>query len=337
MNAKSSTQTGRLKYALVTAARNEEALIEQTILSVVAQTIRPVKWVIVSDGSTDGTDEIVNRHAREHDWIKLLRMPEHRDRQFAAKANCVNAGYAGLEGTDYGIIGNLDADVTFEPDFFEFLLGKFAAMPRLGVAGTPYVEDATKQDSHAYAHRFAQLEHVSGMCQLFRRECFEQVGGYVPIKGGAIDWVAVTTARMKGWQTQTFTEKSYFHHRKMGTGTHSALGTRFHYGRKAYYVGGHPLWEVLRGIFQMRERPWVLGGLCFLCGFGWAAVKRMERPISSELIAFHRAEQKARLKRILILKSMQAGERVDAATACGHPTVGNSKSQYVEEDKHRAN
>jgi glycosyltransferase involved in cell wall biosynthesis len=294
------TQADSLKYALVTAARNEEALIEQTILSVVAQTIRPVRWVIVSDGSTDGTDEIVKRHACKHDWIELLRMPEHRDRQFAAKAHCFNAGYSHLNGANFDIIGNLDADITFAPDYFEFLLGKFAAMPRLGVAGTPFVEDETKLDSHTYAHQFAQLEHVSGACQLFRRECFQQVGGYIPIKGGAIDWVAVTTARMKGWQTRTFTEKVCFHHRKLGTGNDHPLLVRFHYGQKAYYVGGHPLWEILRGIFEMREKPPVLGGLCFLCGFGWAAVKRIEQPISSELIAFHRAEQMARLRQAIL-------------------------------------
>lgn len=276
------------------------ALIEQTILAVVAQTIRPVRWVIVSDGSTDGTDEIVKRYACKHDWIELLRMPEHRDRQFAAKAHCFNAGYSHLNGANFDIIGNLDADISFEPDYFEFLLGKFATMPRLGVAGTPFVEDATKLGSHTYAHQFAQLEHVSGACQLFRRACFDQVGGYVPIKGGAIDWVAVTTARMKGWQTRTFTEKVCLHHRKLGTGNDHPLLVRFHYGQKAYYVGGHPLWEILRGIFQMREKPPVLGGLCFLCGFGWAAIKRMGRPISSELIAFHRAEQMARLRQAIL-------------------------------------
>ena len=327
-----------MKYALVTAARNEEALIEQTILSVVAQTTRPVRWVIVSDGSTDGTDEIVKRHASQHDWIKLLRMPEHRDRQFAAKANCFNAGYAALKGTDCDVVGNLDADITFVPDYFEFLLGKFTAMPRLGVAGTPFVEDASRLDSHTYAHPFAQLEHVSGGCQLFRRECFEQVGGYVPIKGGAIDWVAVTTARMKGWQTQTFTEKVCLHHRKLGTGDDHPLLVAFHYGRKAYYVGGHPVWEILRGIFRMRERPWIIGGLYFLGGYFWAAITRVQRPVSVELMAFHRAEQMARLKRIFMPKSMQTGMRVDGALARERPTVGNPKGYHlVEEDKHRAN
>jgi hypothetical protein len=131
---------------------------------------------------------------------------------------------------------------------------------------------------------------------MFRRRCFEEVGGYVPIKGGAIDWIAVTTARMKGWETQTFLERVCFHHRIIGTGNHSPLVARFHYGRKAYYVGGHPLWETLRGFFQMREKPLLIGGVYFNIGYWWAFITRMHRPVSSELIAFHRMEQMRRLK-----------------------------------------
>lgn len=287
-----------LKYALVTPARNEEALIEGTIRSVVAQTVRPVKWVIVSDGSTDRTDEIVKRFASEHAWIELLRMPEHRDRQFAAKAQGFNAGYARLKELEFDLIGNLDADITFEPDYYEFLLGQFARLERLGVTGTPFVEVSDQPGKHTYDHQFSNLQHVSGACQLFRRPCFEAVGGYVPIKGGAIDWIAVTTARMKGWQTRTFTDKVCIHHRKLGTGNHSPLMVRFHYGRKAYYVGGHPVWESLRGVFQMKERPLLLCGAYFLAGYWWACLTRMPRPVSPELMAFHRQEQMARLRRL---------------------------------------
>src|SRR5712691_5562273 len=219
-----------MTYTLITPARNEAAFIEGTIKSVIAQTCRPARWIIVSDGSTDGTDEIVQRYAAAHSWIELLRMPERRDRQFAAKAHAFNAGFARLKGLAFDIIGNLDADITFDPDYIEFLLARFVADPRLGVAGTPFVEDASQKHRHTYAHRFAQLEHVSGACQLFRRQCFEQVGGYVPIKGGAIDWIAVTTARMKSWKTRTFLEKTCFHHRKIGTGSDSQLMAHFRYG-----------------------------------------------------------------------------------------------------------
>lgn len=293
-----AVRAGDLTYVLITAARNEEAYIEGVIRSVIAQTARPARWVIVSDGSTDRTDAIVNSYASKHDWIELFRMPEHRDRQFAAKANCFNAGYERVGHLSFDLVGNLDADITMEPAYFEFLLGKFAENGELGVAGTPFVEDASQPGRHTYVHRFASREHVSGASQLFRRECFEEVGGYVPIKGGAIDWIAVTTARMKGWQTRTFVEKVCFHHRKIGTGNNSPLMARFHYGRKAYYVGGHPLWELLRGVFQMKEQPFVLGGLYFLAGYAWACATRMHRPVSPELMAFHRREQIARLKRL---------------------------------------
>ena len=238
-----------LQYVLITAARNEEAFLENTIRSVVTQTRKPLRWAIVSDGSTDRTDDIVKSYARENDWIELVRMPEHRDRQYAAKAHCVNAGYARVKDLNFDLVGNLDADITFDRDYYEFLLGKFAEMEDLGVAGTPLVEDFDRPDRHTYAHAFANFEHVSGPCQLFRRACFEAVGGYAPIKGGGLDWLAVTTARMKGWRTRTFVEMICFHHRKMGTARGGRLMAKFHHGQEDYYVGGHPLWQLLRGVF----------------------------------------------------------------------------------------
>jgi glycosyltransferase involved in cell wall biosynthesis len=305
-----------LKYVLVTPARNEEAFIEGTIRSVIAQTVRPERWVIVSDGSTDGTDDIVRRYTREFSWIELLRMPEHRDRQFAAKANCFAAGYDRLKSLEFDLVGNLDADITFDPGYYEFLLSRFSERPQLGVAGTPFVEDATQPANHSYAHGAANLTHVSGACQIFRKKCFADVGGYVAIKGGAIDWIAVTTARMRGWETRTFLEKVCFHHRKIGTGNHSPLLVRFHYGRKAYYVGGHPIWETLRGVFQLKESPRIFGGMYFIAGYWWACLTRMHRPVSRELIAFHRAEQLVRL-RGLFRRSPKSLGATDATVVTG--------------------
>src|SRR5881628_1965657 len=201
-----------LTYVLITPARNEEAHIEATITSVVAQTIRPVKWVIVSDGSTDRTDEIVKRYTAAHDWIELVRMPERTERHFAGKVHAFNAGYARVKQLNYDMIGSLDADITFDEDYFSFLLGKAAQNPSLGLVGTPFMEG-----NNRYDYRFVSIEHVSGACQLFRRACFEEIGGYVPVKSGGIDHIAVITARMKGWKTRTFTEKICLHHRKIGS------------------------------------------------------------------------------------------------------------------------
>jgi glycosyltransferase involved in cell wall biosynthesis len=153
-----------LRYVLVTPARNEERLIEQTIRSVVAQSVLPLRWVIVSDGSSDQTDAIVLRHAARHAWIELVRLPEQRERNFAAKVHCFNAGFARLRDLDFDIVANLDADITFGSDYFQYLLAQFEADPGLGVAGTPFVEGA-----QSYDYRFTDIQHVSGACQLFRR------------------------------------------------------------------------------------------------------------------------------------------------------------------------
>ena len=283
--------TQKYQYVLITPARNEEVNIEKTLQSVVSQTLLPKKWVIVSDGSTDRTEEIVNQYLAANSWIELVRMPEHRDRQFAAKVNCFNAGYARVKALDYDIVGNLDADITFEKDYFEFLVTKFSENPELGVAGTPFVEGG----SH-YDYRFTNIEHVSGACQLFRRECFEEIGGYVPIREGGIDWTAVTTARMKGWKTRTFIEKTCLHHRKIGTGNSSVWMAWFKQGRKDYFLGNHPLWEVFRTLYQVTRKPYAVGGLCLAAGFVRAAASRKERPITQELTGFIRKEQMRRLE-----------------------------------------
>ena len=279
-------------YVLITPARNEEAYIEHTIKSVISQTVLPTKWVIVSDGSTDRTDAIVKGYLPAHPWMELIRMPERKERHFAAKVHAFNAGYERVKRIGCDIIGNLDADLSFEADYIEFLLDKFSRDPVLGVAGTPFVEDA----SQPYDYRFTNVEHVSGACQLFRRECFEAIGGYKPIKAGGIDWVAVTTARMKGWKTRTFTEKTIFHHRTMGTGKGNILMARFRLGKEDYYEGSHPLWEFFRAVYQMKFSPRILGGLLILSGYIAAFLQRMERPVTPELIAFYRQEQMQRLK-----------------------------------------
>ena len=292
----------RLTYVLITPARNEQAFIEQTITSVIHQTIKPLKWVIVSDGSTDDTDSIVKAYAATHNWIELLRMPDRTGRDFAAKARAFHAGLARLRDLQYDIVGNLDADISFDADYFAFLLDKFEQMPEIGVAGTPFVEAGFR-----YNYNFASIDHVSGACQLFRRTCFEDVGGYKPIREGGIDWVAVTTARMKGWKTRTFTEKTCFHHRKIGRSKASMVRARFNVGRQDYYLGSHPLWELFRTGYQMTLAPYVVSGLLILAGYLWATFTRRKRPIARELIEFRRKEQMHRLKKLLLTSSTLPG------------------------------
>jgi len=133
-------EKAKLTYVLITPVKNEAEFIERTIKSVVSQTTPPLKWVVVSDGSTDGTDEIVKPYVVKHDWIELVRMPEGEGRHFAGKVHAFNAGYARVSGLRSDVIGNLDGDIEFESDYIAFLLSKFADNPRLGVTGTPFRE-----------------------------------------------------------------------------------------------------------------------------------------------------------------------------------------------------
>jgi glycosyltransferase involved in cell wall biosynthesis len=295
-----------LSCILVTPARNEAAFIEQTIRSMVNQTVHPTRWVIVNDGSTDATGEIARRYAAAHDWIDVIDMPAHRDRSFAAKAQCFAAGYALVKTIDHDIVGNVDADVSFERDHLEFLLQRFAEEPALGVAGTIFRQGSgysSETDS------FEGHTHVSGQFQLFRRQCFEDVGGYVPNKAGGIDWMAVITARMKGWNTRSFREKWFYHHRSLGTADRGVLSSRFAYGERDHYIGGHPVWELLRVAYQMTKRPYVVGGLAIGLGYAWGVLKRTKRPVSDEFVRFHRGEQMQKLA--AILKSLLRLKRID--------------------------
>ena len=282
-------------YVVITPARNEARFIEGAIQSMVAQTVRPANWVIVSDGSTDGTDEIVARSAVQHRWIELVRMPERRERHFAGKVHAFNAGYARVRELPYEVIASMDGDVSFDPEYFSFLLGKLAGDSTLGLVGTPFQEDSRP----TYDYRYVSIEHVSGACQVFRRKCFEEIGGYTPVKGGGIDHIAVLTARMKGWKTRTFTDKVILHHRVIGTAEHGVLAARFRTGAQDYALGSHPLWEFSRIVHQMRKSPLLIGGLALAAGFSWSMVRRVQRPISRELVEFRRREQMLRLKNFL--------------------------------------
>ena len=293
-------------YVLITPARNEAAFIDKTLESMTRQTVLPLRWVIVDDGSTDDTAEIVRRYLARNPWIELVQMPQRRDRSFAGKVQAFNAGYAKVKDLHYEIIGNLDGDISFEKDHFEFLMQKFSEDPALGVAGTIFKEEGYSSETDS----FEGHKHVAGQCQLFRKKCWEEIGGYIPHRAGGIDWMAVTTARMLGWKTESFRERSYFHYRRLGTAERGVLSSLFSYGEKDYYLGGHPIWELLRVGYRSLKKPYLIGGLALGSGYCWAALRRTPRPVSRELMAFHRKEQMAKLK--AILKSVVKLKRVDS-------------------------
>jgi poly-beta-1,6-N-acetyl-D-glucosamine synthase len=310
-------------YVLITPSRNEARLIEQTLSSVAAQTVLPLKWVIVNDGSTDATGEIVARYAAQHSWIELVNRPVRKERHFAAKVQAFNAGLERVQNLHYEIIGNLDSDVSLDPDHFEFLLSKFSQDERLGVAGTIFREP---DGYNSGTDSFEGQTYVSGQCQIFRRQCFEEIGGYVPSKAGGIDWMAVTTARMVGWRTRSFREKTFLHHRPLGTAERGPIASAFAYGKKDYILGGHPLWQVFRCTYRMAKPPYVMGGVALFAGYANGFLSRAERPVSRELMRFHRREQMLKLRAILSslgrLKKVNNFELLPAEPSTPRTTAG---------------
>ena len=184
-------------YVVVTPVRDEVATIACTIRAVTSQTVRPAEWIIVSDGSTDGTDDVVREASEIHQWIRLLRVGDRQGRCFSAVVRNTEAGILALSHRDYQYLGLLDADVDFQENYFERLISRFEANSRLGLAGGVVIDRGKPRD------RFpANVLDVPGAVQFFRRSCFEQIGGLIAIPEGGWDSLTCAVARMKGFETQ---------------------------------------------------------------------------------------------------------------------------------------
>ncbi len=285
--------TPTLTYVLLTPARNEAGYIRGTLDSVVHQTHKPLKWVVVSDGSTDETDDIIQHYAAKYDFIHYLRTePQQEARAFASKAYALHAAAQQMDGLRYDLMGNLDADVSFAPDYFAQMLQRFAADEQLGVGGGVIVED---HNGVIIPQHNATHLNVAGAVQLFRRECFEQIGGYRPLPRGGIDALADIMARLYGWKVQTFSELEVMHHRLTGTEQSSLLKARIRQGYLENSFGYHPLFELVKCLSRVREKPYVLGSLYRFWGFMQAKLKGERAAIPPEARAFLRQEQLARL------------------------------------------
>ena len=283
-------------YVLVTAARNEENYIDFPIRSVIAQTILPKKWVIVSDGSTDGTDGILAKYAETHKFIEVVRATEgDAEPNFSSKVRAIRAGYGRLRGLTYSYIGNLDADVSFDKRYCENVLDRFHRDPRLGIAGGFILEE---RNGRFESRLFNTERSVAGAIQLFRRRCYEEIGGHSAMTYGGEDTILEVTARMMGWEVRAFADLAVLHH-KPSLSARGAIGERFREGIRDYLVGNHPALEPLKCFRRMRENPLVLGGFLRLCGFIWFYLKGERRPVSEEFVRFLRREQLQSLKSVL--------------------------------------
>ncbi|MGA7838083.1 MAG: glycosyltransferase [Ignavibacteriaceae bacterium] len=279
-------------YVLITPARNEADYIEKTIKSVINQTILPQKWIIVSDGSTDRTEEIVNYYISKFNFIELLKKKNNEDRNFGSKARAISIAYNKLRELDFELIGNLDADVSLDVNYYERMLIEFEANPNLGIAG------GVRYD--LIKGRFIKLncapDSVGGPFQLFRRECYEEIGGYKPSRFGGIDAIAEISARMNGWEVKMFPQYKILHYRPTGTATDNVLKQKFRAGIRNYSLGYHPLFLFLRSYKTITIKPYFFGSIIILFGYLWASMRRFPRPVSKEFVKYLRLEQIGKMK-----------------------------------------
>lgn len=283
------------RYVIITPARNEGLRIGKTLESVVIQTHRPVRWVIVNDGSTDNTSEIVENYAKKYDFIKLLGVEGSGRKNFGSKVKAFNAGLELLHGLDYNFIGNIDGDISFDPDYFEKLFKEFANNRNLGLGGGIIIE---KVDEKLRTQTIS-INSVAGAVQLFRRDVFERTGGYIPMQFGGVDSAAEIMVRMHGWEVRTFPELKVIHHGPIITGNKNPLRARFNKGIINYTLGYNPLFQVLISLFRMVHRPYILGGLYMILGYFWAKFKKIEQKLPQEAVAFLHSEQIERIKKAL--------------------------------------
>jgi glycosyltransferase involved in cell wall biosynthesis len=277
-------------YALVTAAYNEERFIEQTIKSVIAQNLLPSTWAIVSDGSTDRTDEIVRRYATTHSFIRLIRRERDQNREFASKVFALNVAVRSLPQGTLDFVGVLDADVSLDPKYFSELLKRFADDPGLGLAGGWYCEEVRGKYRPCWG---SSSRSIPGGIQMFRHDCYRAIGGLLPIEYGGEDWYAEIMARKCGWRVRSFSDLHVRHLRVTGT-RRSRLRYCYREGIMDFALGSHPLFEVAKIGKRITSRPYVLGALARLLGFVVAHASG-ERMVPPDVVRFLRKEELARL------------------------------------------
>jgi hypothetical protein len=223
-----------------------------------------------------------------------------------------------LKDTEYSFVGNLDADITLEPDYFSRLLEKFRLNPNLGLGGGSIYERSPAGEF--YPRTVSTVTSVAHACQLFRRECFAAVGGaYRALRYGGPDTYAETSARMKHWQVSSFSDLKVFHHRP----TNSAEGVLrgwFRQGKMDYSLGALPVFELFKLLRRVWVPPYVLGSMARCAGFVQSYLQREERQVPDDFIVFLRQEQKQRVIDFLRPNRMRRAAERDCVPPAGGTT-----------------
>lgn len=276
-------------YVVITPVRDEEEYLPRTIESMVHQTVLPTEWIIVNDGSTDRTAEIIDDAAREYPWIRAVHRTDRGFRKWGS--GIIEAFYDGfnrLTCQNWDFMSKLDGDLSFNPDYFDRAIKNFVETPNIGIGGGVlyHFERGEKiLEQHP-------IFHVRGGVKIFRRACWDALGGLWV--GPGSDLVDETKANMLGWITRSFTELHMIHHRPTGE-TYGRWGGSVKDGKIDYVTGYHPLFLIAKWTMRLGRRPYVIGSLAQAYGYFSGCIQRMPRVNDRELVRYIRRQQLARL------------------------------------------
>jgi glycosyltransferase involved in cell wall biosynthesis len=283
------------KYVIISPVRDEEAYIEKTIKSVLAQTILPAEWVIVNDGSSDKTESIIGRYGENYNWIK----PRHRENRGFRKAGggVIEAFYDGynlLANKNWRFIVKLDGDLSFQSDYFERCFENFDANPKLGIGGGMIyhiVDGNLKAEPNP-------LFHVRGATKIYKSDCWSAIGGLIKAPGW--DTIDEVKANMLGWQTRSFPDLRVMHYRYTGA-EDGSWRNAVKNGRASYISGYHPLFIFAKCVRRLARKPYLIGSLGLFWGFISSYMKKIPQVDDPRLINYLRREQ---VKRLLLKSSI---------------------------------
>jgi biofilm PGA synthesis N-glycosyltransferase PgaC len=281
-------------YVIITPAFNEAQFIGRTIDSVIRQSVLPQRWVIVDDGSTDRTPDIIQEYAGRYPWISYLRRSRDSNQTYyASNVYALLNGYESVRDLSFDYLAILDADIVLCDDYYEQIFDRFATYPDIGIATGTLFETVNGRLRELVVDRYSTPKAL----QVFRRACYKKIGGYIPCRYGGEDSCAEIMARMHGWRTWSFTDIKVIHQRRVGMGDgRRILRARFRQGLADYCLATHPVFmlaKCLRRCFT--ESPRLLSGLARLTGFVYAYVIVEQRELPADARKYVRREQLRRL------------------------------------------
>lgn len=289
-------------YVLISACRNESQYVGGLVDAIAAQTVPPTAWFIIDDGSTDDTFAKASARCGDLPFLKVIRMPGGKPRSFTSQVYAALHGYNLAKTIDFESIGFLDADIRVPTDYYEQQLAYLASNPRLGLCGGAVIDQY--EDHTTNIRKGSEDYHVAGGVQFFRRECFEQIGGYTPIQGGGQDTIADILSQMHGWEIHVIPHLVALHLRPDGFDKEGAYQRGKKWGRKFYLLGYHPLYFFAHCIRRIGQRPMFVASAFLLWGFLSATMTQEKRPVSDEFVHFIRQLQMKRIRRTILMRRL---------------------------------